>query len=113
MVWYGSPLDVNREVNNGRGPVDYKISYGSKNSTLVEFKLASNSKLKQNLAKQVDVYKAASNTERAIKVILFFSEAEEKKILDILNELNLAGNDDIVLIDARNDNKPSASNVKL
>lgn len=113
LVWYGSPLDVNREVNNGRGPVDYKISYGSKNSTLVEFKLASNSKLKQNLAKQVDVYKAASNTERAIKVILFFSEAEEKKILDILNELNLAGNDDIVLIDARNDNKPSASNVKL
>ena len=60
-----------------------------------------------------DRYKAASNTERAIKVILFFSEAEEKKILDILNELNLAGNDDIVLIDARNDNKPSASNVKL
>ena len=113
LVWYGSPLDVNREVNNGRGPVDYKISYGSKISTLVEFKLASNSKLKQNLAKQVDVYKAASNTERAIKVILFFSEAEEKKILDILNELNLAGNDDIVLIDARNDNKPSASNVKL
>ena len=46
LVWYGSSLDVNREVNNGRGPVDYKISYGKKNSTLVEFKLASNSKLK-------------------------------------------------------------------
>lgn len=113
LVWYGSPLDVNREVNNGRGPVDYKISYGSRNSTLVEFKLASNSKLKQNLAKQVDIYKAASNSERAIKVILFFSETEEKKIFEILNELNLTGNDDIVLIDARNDNKPSASNVKL
>lgn len=83
------------------------------NEIFGEHKLASNSKLKQNLAKQVDVYKAASNTERAIKVILFFSEAEEKKILDILNELNLAGNDGIVLIDARNDNKPSASNVKL
>ena len=62
LVWYGSPLDVNREVNNGRGPVDYKISYGSKNSTLVEFKLASNSKLKQNLAKQVDVYKAIQSS---------------------------------------------------
>ena len=22
LVWYGSPLDVNREVNNGRGTVD-------------------------------------------------------------------------------------------
>ena len=91
LVWYGSPLDVNREVNNGRGPVDYKVSYGNRNSTLVEFKLASNSKLKQNLAKQVYIYKAASNTERAIKVILFFSEAEEKKVLDILNELNVFG----------------------
>ena len=51
--------------------------------------------------------------KKEVKSILFFSEAEEKKILDILNELNLAGNDNIVLIDARNDNKPSASNVKL
>ena len=33
---------------------------------LVEFKLASNSKLKQNLAKQVDIYKAASNTVLSI-----------------------------------------------
>ena len=80
---------------------------------MVEFKLASNSKLKQNLAKQVEVYKAASNSARAIKVIMFFSEAEEKRGIDILNELALAGNEDIVLIDARSDNKPSASNVRM
>ena len=113
LVWFGSPLDVNREVNNGRGPVDYKISFGSKNSTLVEFKLASNSKLKHNLANQVEVYKSASETNRAIKVILFFTEAEEKKLYQILNELKLTGNTDIILIDARDDNKVSASNVKL
>ena len=113
LVWYGSPLDVNREVNNGRGPVDYKISYGKENSTLVEFKLASNSKLKQNLAKQVEVYKLASETERAIKVILFFSEKEYEKVCTILNELELSSCKDIILIDARNDNKESASNVKL
>lgn len=41
--------DHNREVNNGRGPVDYKLSYGSKNSTLIEFKLASNKSLERNL----------------------------------------------------------------
>lgn len=113
LVWYGTPLDVNREVNNGRGPADYKISYGMKNSTLVEFKLASNSKLKNNLAKQVDVYKAASDTDRAIKVILYFSAEEEAKTLSILNELGLSGCNDIILIDARCDNKQSASNVKL
>lgn len=113
LVWYGTSLDVNREVNNGRGPVDYKISYGKKNATLVEFKLASNSKLKQNLAKQVEVYKAASETRRSIKVILYFSEMEYNKICNILNELDMASNEDIILIDARNDNKESASNVKL
>lgn len=113
LVWYGTSLDVNREVNNGRGPADYKISYGAKNSTLVEFKLASNSKLKNNLAKQVEIYKAASDTDRAIKVILYFSEEEERKVVTVLNDLGLWGCDDIVLIDTRNDNKQSASNVKI
>lgn len=113
LVWYGSPLDVNREVNNGRGPVDYKISYGKRNSTLVEFKLASNSKLKQNLAKQVDIYKVAAETNYALKVILYFSEKEYDKVCTILNELQLVECEDIVLIDARNDNKESASKVKI
>ena len=72
-----------------------------------------NSKLKQNLAKQVEVYKAASETRRSIKVILYFSEMEYNKICNILNELDMASNEDIILIDARNDNKESASNVKL
>ena len=112
LVWYGVQLDVNREVNNGRGPVDYKISFGKNNSVLVEFKLASNSKLKQNLAKQIDVYKAASETDRAIKVIMYFTNKEYEKLCNILNELKLNDNDDIILIDARN-NKESASNVKL
>ena len=113
LVWYGTSLDVNREVNNGRGPVDYKVSFGKKNSTLVEFKLASNSKLKQNLEKQVDIYKQAANTDRAIKVILFFSQEEFEKVIRVINELGIHENTDIVLIDARNDNKPSASNAKI
>ena len=38
---------------------------------------------------------------------------EYNKICNILNELDMASNEDIILIDARNDNKESASNVKL
>lgn len=57
--------------------------------------------------------KAASETRRSIKVILYFSEMEYNKICNILNELDMASNEDIILIDARNDNKESASNVKL
>ena len=110
MVWYATKLDVNSEVNNGRGPVDYKISYGGKDSTLVEFKLASNTKLRKNLENQVEIYKKANLTENAIKVIMFFSDTELNKVKRILKEIGLEDCRDIVLIDARS-NKVSASNV--
>jgi len=112
LVWFGTPHDVNAEVNNGRGPVDFKISRGSKDKTLVEFKLASNSKLKQNLQNQVEVYKKANQTNKGIKAILYFSESELEKINKVLKELELESEPSVVLIDARADNKPSASNVK-
>jgi len=111
LVWFASEMDVNREVNNGRGPVDYKVSFGEKNASLVEFKLASNSKLKQNLANQVEIYKKANCTDRAIKVIMYFSNEEHAKLMKVLNELKLQDCKDIVLIDAIA-NKLSASNVK-
>jgi len=109
FVWFGTSSDVNREVNNGRGPVDYKVSRGSADKSLVEFKLASNSQLKRNLQNQVKIYEEANETKKSLKVIVFFSEKEHVKVLDILNELKLAGSPDIILIDAKSDNKPSAS----
>lgn len=74
LTWFATIFDVNAEVNNGRGPVDFKISKGDLDKTLVEFKLASNSKLKQNIANQVQVYEAANNTNQSMKVILYFNE---------------------------------------
>ncbi|WP_034923208.1 hypothetical protein [Gillisia sp. CAL575] len=110
LTWFASDLDVNREVNNGRGPVDYAISSGSKDKTLIEFKLASNSKLKQNLAKQVEVYEKANNTKKSIKAILYFDVTEYNKVQKTLKELKLDKAENIILIDAGR--KPSASNVK-
>jgi hypothetical protein len=112
LTWFSSPYEVDTEVNNGRGPVDYKISMGSVDKTLVEFKLASNAKLEQNLQNQVEVYKKANRTKKAIKVIIFFSVREQERVVAILKRLDLSGDPSIVLIDARRDNKPSASNVK-
>ena len=109
LTWYASSFDVNREVNNGRGPVDFKISKGSADTTLVEFKLAKNTKLKQNLENQVEIYKKANNTASAITVIFHFTYDELKKVTAVLTELDLLDNKNIVLIDAREDNKPSAS----
>lgn len=111
LTWFSSPFDVNREVNNGRGPVDYSVSKGANNKTLVEFKLASNSKLKMNLENQVEIYEKASDTKQSIKVILYFDNSELAKVNGILKELKLDKDSSIVLIDAGGD-KPSASNVK-
>lgn len=111
FTWFGTAFDVNAETNNGRGPVDYKVSFGSSDKTLVEFKLAKNSKLKQNLQHQVGVYEQANDTHQSMKVILYFSEAEHNTVNNTLKELGLENNPNIILIDACND-KVSASNVK-
>jgi hypothetical protein len=87
FVWFGTPSDVGREANDGRGPVDFKISRG-RDKTLVEMKLAAQS---------------------GIKVIVYFSAQEKAHVEGILDKLKILGHKDIVLIDARNDNKPSGS----
>lgn len=111
MVWCGTEFDLNREVNNGRGPVDFKISFGAGDKSLIEFKLASNKALKRNLEKQVAIYEAANRTWTSVKVIVIYTVAEQLNVEKILRELNLMGAESIVLIDARSDNKPSASNA--
>lgn len=112
LVWEGSTSSADAEVNNGRGPVDFKISRGSLDSTLVEFKLASNSKIENNLQKQVEIYEAANRTTQSYKVILFFTKSDEAKIRRLIRKLKIPTDAGIILIDARRDNKPSASKAK-
>ncbi len=109
LTWYATPSDLNREVNNGRGPVDFKISRGNRDKSLVEFKLARNKQLKRNLEKQVPIYEKSNDTKQSIKVIIYFSAKEHDRVRAILKDLNLEDNPSIVLIDGRSDNKPSGS----
>jgi hypothetical protein len=111
LTWFATPSDFNGEVNNGRGPVDFAISRGSKDKTIVEFKLAKNSKLKQNLESQVEIYEKANRTDKSLKVIFYFTISELAKVQSVLRELKLESDDTIYLIDCRRDNKPSASNA--
>ena len=108
LTWFATPSDMSREVNDGRGPADFKVSRGSFDKTLVEFKLAKNSHLRRNLEKQVEIYKKASDAGNALKVIVYFSYRELKRVEGILKDLELANSPDIILIDARPD-KPSGS----
>jgi hypothetical protein len=109
LVWFGSPSDVGAEANDGRGPVDYKISRGASDKTLVEMKLARNTALERNLEKQLPIYQAASDAENGIKAIVFFTEEEKRRTVGILKKLGLLNHKDVILIDARADNKPSGS----
>jgi hypothetical protein len=81
------------------------VSKGSADATLVEFKLASNSRLKRNLMNQVKIYQGANSFSKSIQVILYFSLDELQGVKLILKELKLLDDETIVLIDARRDNK--------
>ena len=72
-------------------------------------KLASNTKLEANLAKQLEIYQLSADAEKGIKAILYFDYSQLRRVQKILKKLGLTGNKDIVLIDACSDNKPSAS----
>lgn len=109
MTWFASDYDFNTEVNNGRGPADAIISKGSKDKSVAEFKLASNSKLEENLLKQAEIYKIASQAQKIIKIILCFTKQEQEKVNKILKKYGWTNEESIIVIDARKDNKPSAS----
>jgi hypothetical protein len=109
LVWCNTDFDVNREPNNGRGPVDFKVSYGAKDKSLIEFKLAKSSSLKRNLERQVEIYEKANKTKNSLKVIICYTTEDQRKLAGILNDLGLTEDKNIISIDARSDNKPSAS----
>lgn len=100
LTWFASPHDVNSEVNNGRGPADYKVSFGSRDSTIVEFKLGSSTSLKKNLMNQAEIYKKASKSISDIKVILCYTKAEIAKVIRVLKNLKQENAENVVIIDA-------------
>lgn len=100
LTWFASPMDVNAEVNNGRGPADYKISYGNRDSCIVEFKLGSSKTIRKNLLNQTEIYKKASKSINDIKVILCYTKAEIAKVARILKSIHQEKAENIVVIDA-------------
>ena len=110
LTWFATPSDITREANDGRGPVDFKVSRGARDKTLVEFKLAKNTQLERNLAKQTPIYEKASDpTNPSIKAILYFSGEQLLRVQRILQKLEMSNDPNVILIDACADNKPSGS----
>jgi hypothetical protein len=112
LTWFASSFDVNGEANSGRAPVDFAISMGGANKALAEFKLASNPNLAENLEHQTATYQRAHRTKKSVKVIVYYNEAELVRVKSILRRLSLEKDESVVLIDARDDNKQSASKLR-
>lgn len=110
FVWYKTSFKPDFETNNGRGPADVVVSKGNENQNVIEFKLASNSRL-PHMFEQTEIYKRANSTEKSIIAIFYFSEKELDKINKIISDAGYKDkiDEDIILIDCRNDNKESAS----
>lgn len=113
LVWYGTLYDVNYEANNGRGELDVKVSFGAKDKTIAEFKLASNSKLK-DICEQAEIYeKATQTTHETVYVIFYFTAEEKNHVIELIskskNKDKLLKNS--ILIDCRKDNKQSGSKL--
>lgn len=109
LLWYGSDKDVNREVNNGRGPADFKISFGNGDKCIIEFKWAANVKLKENLQFQPEIYARANGTKNKFCVILYTSQRELARVERTLQDIGKIGSKDIIMINASK--KKSASKV--
>lgn len=108
-VWAESKSSVDSEVKNGRGIVDFKISYGRDDCTLIEFKLGSSTSLKRNIEHQTEIYKKVNQTDNALTVIVVFTDKDSLRVSRALKATQKENDENIYIIDARRDNKPSAS----
>ncbi|OXS75076.1 hypothetical protein [Domibacillus enclensis] len=109
-------VDFSREVNSGRGPVDFKFSNGYTERVLIEVKRASSTKLEQGLTQQLPQYLTTEGIDIGYYVVIVQKDEEFKKVSilkgvakKLSEELNKYI--DVFVIDATDD-KPSASNLK-
>ncbi len=76
-------IDISREANIGRGPVDFKVSNGFSLRALLELKLAKNTKFWNGLKKQLPKYLQAEKINIGYFVIIMFNDKDFKKLNDL------------------------------
>lgn len=76
-------VDFSREVETGRGPVDFKLSSGASLRMFIELKRASNSQYWNGLKKQLPAYLFASEISHGLFVTLVDNDKELKRISKI------------------------------
>jgi len=104
-------LDISPEVDTGSGKIDFKFSQGFDRRVLVEVKLSTNSSLVHGYETQLETYKAAQQTLRAIYLAIDVGRMGKKdeKLIKMRNAAATKGQplSDLEFVDGRV--KPPAS----
>ncbi|MFA7298518.1 MAG: hypothetical protein WC010_02625 [Candidatus Absconditabacterales bacterium] len=106
LSWGYSKFCVDGEVDNGSGPVDFKVSKGANNTTIIEFKLGSNSRLEHGLTTQSNKYGKTNNTVNIVRVVFCSSNEQIERTEEIIKTHNLKN---VIMIDIQK--QKSASKI--
>lgn len=99
---YANNLDLTPEADAGRGPVDFKISFGSSAKIVVEIKLTSNKKLGHGYEKQLPIYQKAEKSQKGIYLVLYngsITKSRWEKFNDLVKNSALP-DIDVVIVNA-------------
>ena len=83
FICHAHDIDIAKEANIGRGPVDFKFSRGRKLSALVEMKLLKNGRFWSGLKNQLPIYQKAEGVSVGRFLVVSFEKDDIEKILDI------------------------------
>lgn len=73
-------IDISREANIGRGPVDFKTSKGYELRAMLELKLAQNTRFWNGLDRQLPKYMQAEKIHIGFFIIIMFGEKDFRKL---------------------------------
>lgn len=76
-------IDISREPNIGRGPVDFKVSKGYQFRALLELKLAKNTKFWNGVTKQLPQYQKAEGVNIGYFIVVLYSNNDLKRLKTI------------------------------
>jgi hypothetical protein len=108
-------VSIAKESDLGRGPSDFTFAQGHTLRSLIETKLAKNTKFWHGLERQLPTYMRAEGIEHGVFVVVLLTERDRRRVRGILETAARVSKDtgyaiDVSLVDATPD-KPSASRV--
>lgn len=112
-------VDLTRESNLGRGPVDFKFSQGWRKRALLEVKLIPSTHFFTGASKQLPQYMTTEQTSVGVYLCVGFTDKDfsPERLQPIEDTFRKLREDSgwtlaVVYVDARTTNKDSASKLK-